>query len=47
MNLNHDDHDAVVETHELTKRYGDRLAADRVSLTVRRGEVYGLSLIHI
>jgi ABC-type multidrug transport system ATPase subunit len=41
MNLNHDDHDTVVETHELTKRYGDRLAADRVSLTVRRGEVYG------
>ena len=41
MNLNHDDHDAVVETHELTKRYGDRLAADRVSMTVRRGEVYG------
>ncbi len=31
----------VVRTHELTKRYGDRLAADRVSLTVRRGEVYG------
>jgi len=41
MNLNDDDHDAVVETHELTKRYGDRLAADRVSMTVRRGEVYG------
>jgi len=41
MNRNHDDHDNVVETHELTKRYGDRLAADRVSMTVRRGEVYG------
>src|SRR3954468_2749406 len=38
---NHEDHDIVVETHELTKRYGARLAADRVSLTVRRGEVYG------
>jgi ABC-type multidrug transport system ATPase subunit len=38
---NHDDHETVVETHELTKRYGDRLAADQVSLTVRRGEVYG------
>jgi ABC-type multidrug transport system ATPase subunit len=36
-----DDHETVVATHELTKRYGDRLAADRVSLTVRRGEVYG------
>jgi ABC-type multidrug transport system ATPase subunit len=41
MNLNDDDHDTVVRTHELTKRYGDRLAADAVSLTVRRGEVYG------
>jgi ABC-type multidrug transport system ATPase subunit len=41
MNPNHADHDNVVETHELTKRYGDRLAADRVSMTVRRGEVYG------
>jgi len=35
------DDDPVVQTHELTKRYGDRLAADRVSMTVRRGEVYG------
>ncbi len=35
------DTDAVVLTQELTKRYGDRLAVDRVSLTVRRGEVYG------
>jgi ABC-type multidrug transport system ATPase subunit len=41
MNLNDDDNDTVVRTHELTKRYGDRLAADAVSLTVRRGEVYG------
>ena len=32
---------SVVETHELTRRYGQRLAVDRVSLTVRRGEVYG------
>ncbi|HZN72346.1 MAG TPA: ABC transporter ATP-binding protein [Micromonosporaceae bacterium] len=31
----------IVETHELTKRYGDRAAVDHVSLTVRRGEVYG------
>ena len=30
-----------MQTNELTKKYGDRLAADRVSLTVRRGEVYG------
>src|SRR5687767_14800729 len=31
----------VVMTHGLTKRYGDRLAVDGVSMTVRRGEVYG------
>lgn len=31
----------VVETKELTKRYGDRLAVDKVSMTVHRGEVYG------
>jgi ABC-2 type transport system ATP-binding protein len=32
---------SVVETHDLTRRYGERVAVDRVSLTVRRGEVYG------
>jgi ABC-2 type transport system ATP-binding protein len=31
----------VVQTKELTKRYGERLAVDAVSMTVRRGEVYG------
>jgi len=31
----------VVQTDALTKRYGDRLAVDSVSMTVRRGEVYG------
>ena len=30
-----------VETHELTKRYGHLIAVDKVSLTVRPGEVYG------
>lgn len=33
--------DNIVVTDGLTKRYGDRLAVDNVSLTVRRGEVYG------
>ena len=34
--------DSLVETRDLTKRYGPRiLAVDRISLTVRRGEVYG------
>jgi ABC-type multidrug transport system ATPase subunit len=31
----------VVTTEALTKRYGERVAVDRVSMTVRRGEVYG------
>ncbi|SDS25501.1 ATP-binding cassette domain-containing protein [Jiangella sp. DSM 45060] len=31
----------IVVTERLTKRYGDRLAVNDVSLTVRRGEVYG------
>jgi ABC-type multidrug transport system ATPase subunit len=34
--------DVLVETRDLTKRYGPNIVAvDRVSLTVRRGEVYG------
>ncbi|KRA30907.1 MULTISPECIES: ABC transporter ATP-binding protein [unclassified Nocardioides] len=33
--------DPVVTTEALTKRYGDRLAVDGVSMTVQRGEVYG------
>jgi ABC-type multidrug transport system ATPase subunit len=31
----------VVTTEGLTKAYGDRVAVDRVSMTVMRGEVYG------
>jgi ABC-type multidrug transport system ATPase subunit len=33
--------ETVVSTDLLTKRYGDRLAVDSVSLRVHRGEVYG------
>lgn len=33
--------DTIVSTNQITKRYGPRLAVDAVSLTVRRGEVYG------
>src|SRR4051794_14122313 len=33
--------DTIVRTDRLSKRYGDRLAVDSVSLTVRRGEGYG------
>src|SRR5438105_560931 len=34
--------DYVIETEELTKRYGERVTAvDQLQLRVRRGEVYG------
>jgi ABC-2 type transport system ATP-binding protein len=33
--------ETVVRTDRLTKRYGERAAVDGVTLTVRRGEVYG------
>ncbi|HEX6337646.1 MAG TPA: ABC transporter ATP-binding protein [Jiangellaceae bacterium] len=33
--------ETIVVTDRLTKKYGDQIAVDEVSLTVRRGEVYG------
>jgi ABC-type multidrug transport system ATPase subunit len=33
--------DFAIETHDLTKHYGDNVAVDHLSLGVRRGEVYG------
>jgi ABC-2 type transport system ATP-binding protein len=33
--------EAVLETERLTKRYGRRVAVDALSLTVRRGDIYG------
>ena len=33
--------ETIVVTDRLTKKYGDQIAVDDVSLTVRRGEVYG------
>lgn len=32
----------VIKAHQLTKRFGDFTAVDRVNLEVRRGEIYGL-----
>lgn len=32
----------VIETHNLTKRYGDITAVDNLNLKVKRGEVFGL-----
>jgi ABC-2 type transport system ATP-binding protein len=31
----------VIETHGLTRRFGDRVAVDRVDLAVHRGEIFG------
>ncbi len=35
-------HDIVAEAIDLTKKYGDFTAADRVSFSVKRGEIFGL-----
>jgi len=32
---------AAIETHELTRHYGDTVAVDHLSLTVERGEIFG------
>jgi ABC-2 type transport system ATP-binding protein len=36
------EHETVVEAVELTKRFGDFAAADRVTFAVKRGEIFGL-----
>jgi ABC-2 type transport system ATP-binding protein len=33
--------DTVIETHELTKRYGDQVAVNRLDLQIRQGEIFG------
>jgi ABC-type multidrug transport system ATPase subunit len=33
--------DFVIETNDITKRYGDIIAVDHLTMRVRRGEVYG------
>lgn len=33
--------DAVIQTRELTRRYGELLAVDRLDLTVERGQIFG------
>jgi ABC-2 type transport system ATP-binding protein len=37
-----DDGRSVVEAHELTKRFGDFTAADRITFRIGRGEIFGL-----
>lgn len=31
----------IIETHELTKRYGDQLAVNQLSFTIEEGEIFG------
>jgi ABC-2 type transport system ATP-binding protein len=33
---------SVIETHELTRAFGDHLAADHITMVVRSGEIFGL-----
>lgn len=33
--------DPVIETHDLTKRYGSQIAVNRLNLQVTRGEIFG------
>ncbi|MBO0703122.1 MAG: ABC transporter ATP-binding protein [Candidatus Dormibacteraeota bacterium] len=35
------DSDSVLQTHDLSKRYGRRPAVDRLNLSVRQGEIFG------
>src|SRR5512135_975350 len=32
----------IIETHDLTRRFGDVTAVDHLNLTVARGEIFGL-----
>lgn len=34
--------EALVQTHNLTKQYGQHKAVNNVNLSVRKGEIYGL-----
>jgi ABC-type multidrug transport system ATPase subunit len=36
------DHDVVVQAFALTRKFGSLTAVDRVSLTINRGEIFGM-----
>ena len=36
------DSNVIIQTHQLTKRYGQALALDHVDLSIPRGSIYGL-----
>ena len=35
-------HEPIIELHDLTKQYGKFSAVDRINLTVRKGEIFGI-----
>src|ERR1700754_4715629 len=34
--------DAIIETHDLTKRFGELIAVDHLNLSISKGEIFGL-----
>lgn len=34
--------DYIITTHDLTKKYGNKAAADNININIREGEIYGL-----
>lgn len=36
------DHEIIVEAEELTKKFGDFVAVDKISFSIKRGEIFGL-----
>lgn len=42
MVTNHKDEDVIIRTRDLTRRFGDLIAVDRLNLEVARGEIFGL-----
>ena len=37
-------HEPIIELHDLTKQYGKFSAVDRINLTVRKGEIFGIAV---
>lgn len=42
LKINADDHDEVIRVDRLQRRFGDFIAVNNVSFSVRRGEIFGL-----
>ena len=34
--------DIVLKTHNITKKYGDQISNDKITMTIKKGEIYGL-----